>query len=344
MDKSYLKTIVRYIVTLLFVIAVIGLYHIVNIRLFSFDITRITKNALFEIRNVPPIDRSVMLFNVGKLSPGELEIKIDSLLIAEPKQIGINPCHFDQTPSDLIKKYKNNERVIFANCDNLKSGSLSQVISGFNTVTHFMTDRSDYFELNLTNFKGRGNEKERINYGPKLKYPMDKGELTDSYFWFNPYLLKDKTVLLGYMGDYLTDSIYYYQNCRVTPLNEYYGERNILPDMYDIEISANIMRTINDNDFIEEINQVVRVLIILVFSLLNVTALTFIKTKWTIVNLIIATVLFILLNIAGSLLLVYMFDKGYYLEMDELPLILMITTAFTVILNISEKKGQSTTQ
>jgi len=89
---------------------------------------------------------------------------------------------------------------------------------------------------------------------------------------------------------------------------------------------------------------VVRVLIILAFSLLNVTALTFIKTKWTIVNLMIATVLFILLNIAGSLLLVYMFDKGYYLEMDELPLILMITTAFTVILNISEKKGQSTTQ
>lgn len=300
----------RYIVTVIFAIIVIALYRLININLLNFDLTRSTKNALFEIRNVPPIDRTVVIFSVGKLSPNELGTKIDSLLIAEPKQVGINLCHFDKTPFDLIKKYENDDRVVFANCDKLKSGSISQVISGFNTVTHFMTDRTDYFELKLTNFKGRGNHNERINYGPRLRYPIDKGELTDSYYWFDPDHLHNKTILLGYMGDYLTDSIYNHQNCRVTPLNEYFGESNILPDMYDIEISANIMRTINDNDFIDELDQVVRVLILLAFSLLNVTALTFIKTKWTIVNLMIATVLFILLTGFGSFLLVYMFDKG----------------------------------
>lgn len=328
----------RYILTIVFAIAVIGLYHFINIRLFSFDLTRQTKEALFVIRNEPDIDRTVVLYNVGKLEPIELQEKIDSLLITEPKRIGLNLCHWDKIPKDLIAKYESDSRVAFANCADSGINSLSQIIGDQNTVTHFKTDRPDYFELLLTDFKGRGNEIERINYGPRLDWAF-KGELTDSYFWFNPDHLKDKTILIGYMGDYLTDSIYYYKNCRITPLNQYYGESNILPDMYDIEITANIIRTINENDFIEEVNQIVRVLIILAFSLLNVIVLTFAKTRWTIVNLIIATVLFILLTGTGSFLLVYMFDKGHYLEMDELPLILLITTAFTVIMNISEKRA-----
>jgi len=326
-------------VTLLFAIAVIGLYHFINIRFFNLDLTKRTKEALFVVRNETDIDRTVVLYSVGKLEPNELQEKIDSLLITAPKRIGVNLCHWDKIPKSLIEKYKSNSIVVFANCRDKRINSLSQIIGDHNTVTHFKTDRQDYFELQLTDFKGRGNEIERINYGPKLHYPFDKGELTDSYFWFNPDHLKGKTILLGYMGDYLTDSIYYYQDCRITPLNRYYGENNIPPDMYDIEISANIMRTINDKDFIDEVNQVVRILIILAFSLLNVTILTFAKTRWTIVNLIIATLLFIILTGTGSFLLVFMFDKRYYLEMDELPLILFITTVFTVIMNISEKRA-----
>jgi hypothetical protein len=329
----------RYIPVVIVSITIIGLYHFIDIRLFNLDLTKRTKEALFVVRNEPDIDETVVLFNIGKLEPKELQLKIDSLLITSPRKIGINTCHWERTPADLIKKYKSDSRVVFVNCDNNRPGSLSQIIADENTVTHFKSDNPAYFELQLTNFQGRGNSVERINYGPKLAYPVNVGELTDSYFWFDPDYLNDKTILLGYMGDYLTDSIYYFKNCRITPLNSYYGASRLVPDMYDIEISANIMRTINDNDFIDEINQFVRVLIILVFSLLNVTILTFINTKWTIVNLIIATVLFILLTGTGSFLLVYMFDKGYFLEIDELPLILLITTVFTVVLNIIEKKA-----
>jgi hypothetical protein len=329
----------RYILTIIFAIAVIGLYNLINIRLFSLDLTRQTREALFLIRNEPDIDRTVVLYSVGKLESDELQEKIDSLLITEPKRIGVNLCHWDRIPKSLIEKYKSNGIVVFANCREKGINTLSQIIGDHNTVTHFKTDRMDYFELQLTDFKGRGNEIERINYGPRLRYPFDKGELTDSYFWFNPDNLNGKTILLGYMGDYLTDSIYYYQDCRITPLNRYYGENNIPPDMYDIEISANIMRTINDRDFIDEVNQVLRVLIILAFSLLNVVILTFAKTRWTIVNLIIATLFFILLTGTGSFFLVFMFDKGYYLEMDELPLILLLTTIYSVITNIREKRA-----
>jgi hypothetical protein len=327
----------RYILTLIFATIVIGLYQFINIRIFNLDLTRQIKNVLFVLRTIPQIDPTVVVLNVGKLKPDVLQEKIDSLLIADPRKIGINLCHFDRIPRDLINKYKSDGRVIFANCEDLESGSVSLTINDEGAVTHFKTDKSDYFELILTDFKGRGNSIERINYVSRLDYPINKGELTDFYYWFDPDHLKGKIILLGYMGDYLTDSIYYYTNCRVTPLNRYYGESNIPPDMYDLEISANIIRTINDNDFINEVNQIVRVLIVLVFSLLNVVILTFTKTKWTIVNLIIATFLFFLLTGFGGFLMVIAFDKGYFLEMDELPLILIITTVFTVILNISEK-------
>jgi hypothetical protein len=43
------------------------------------------------------------------------------------------------------------------------------------------------------------------------------------------------------------------------------------------------------------------------------TILAFVKTKWIIVNLVIETVLFTLLTGMGSFLMVYMFDKGYFL-------------------------------
>ena len=326
----------RYIVTVVFAVIVIGLYHFINLRLFSLDLTRQVKNALFDLRTVPKTDPTIVVLTVGKLQPAEIQVKIDSLLLTEPRKIGVNLCHFERIPKGLINRYQSDDRVVFANCDDLKTGSLSLIINDEGAVTHFRTDKPDYFELKLTDFKGRGNSMERINYGSSMDY---KGELKDSYYWINSTYLKDKTLLLGYMGEYLTDSIYYYNNCRVTPLNRYYGSSNIPPDFYEIEISANIIRTINDDNFINEVNPVLRILVILAFSLLNVIILTFAKTRWVIVNLIIATMLFILLTGFGSLLMVIVFDKRNYLEMDELPLILIIATVFTVMLNIKERRA-----
>lgn len=328
----------QYVFTILFAIIVIALYHFVNVRVFILDLSRITRESLFVLRNEPDIDESVLLFNVGKLNEVDVEGKINYLLLGDPRKIGINLCHWSTRPDYLIDKYKSDDRIVFVNCEHAEAGSLSQIIEEQNTVTHFKTDRPDYFELQLTGFKGRGNETERINYGPKVIGLGNKIELTDLYYWFNAEYIKDKTLLLGYMGDYLTDSIYYYQSCRVTPLNPDYGQYNITPDMYDIDISANIIRTINHEDFINEVNQVTRVLLILVISLLNVTILMFVKTRWISINLLIAIFLLFLFNVAASLLLVLAFDKGYYLQMDELPLVLLITTIFTVILNITEKR------
>lgn len=123
----------RYILTVIFSIAVIGLYHVIDIRLLNFDLTRQTKNALFYLREVQDIDPTLVLFNVGKLQPDELEEKIDSLLIVRPKKIGINICHWRKIPGNLIEKYRSNSRVIFANCEDSGINSLSQIIGDQNT-------------------------------------------------------------------------------------------------------------------------------------------------------------------------------------------------------------------
>lgn len=127
----------RYILTVIFAIIVIGLYHFINITIFNLDLTRQTKNALFVLRPIPQINPTVVVLSVGKLQPDELQEKIDSLLIAEPRKIGVNLCHFPRIPRDLINKYKSDDRVIFANCEDLKSGSVSLIINDESAVTHF---------------------------------------------------------------------------------------------------------------------------------------------------------------------------------------------------------------
>jgi len=327
----------QYVLIVVFALAVIGLYHLIDIRLFNLDLTRNTKDALFKLRNEPDVNRSLTLFNIGKLEPAELGLKIDSLLAAEPKAIGVNLCHYDRNPQQLIQKYKSDKRVVFANCNSSGTGILSQIIDDGNIVTHFKSDKPDYFEFQLAKFNGRGNDLERINY--RARCCLGTAELSDPVSSIEGRYLKDKILLIGYMGDYLTEEVYYFKNCRVTPLNADYGDDGALPDKYDIEISADIISTMGSRNFINEINQVSRVLIILAFSLVNVMALALVRKKSTIVNLITATVLFVLLTGLGSFLLVYLFNEGYLLELDELPLVLLVTTVFTVLLNIRQKKA-----
>ncbi len=120
-------------------------------------------------------------------------------------------------------------------------------------------------------------------------------------------------------------------------MNPYYGDQELVPDMFDTEISAVLMSQFNSG-FIDEIEQLPRVLLILLFCLLNVGALTLVKTKRNVLNIIIAATLFILLSMVSSFLVLFVFTKGYYLAIDELPLVLLITTIFTVAMNIFEKR------
>ncbi|AYB34601.1 hypothetical protein [Chryseolinea soli] len=332
----------KYAIALLVTLGIVAVYHFVNIRLFSLDITKMTRENLFYIRTQPAAQEEMLMLNIGRLEAGELKPKLDSLLLSGPTVVGVNLCHYTTDMSAIVKQYAAVPNIFFVDCRGRGRGALSEIINEGNVVTHFDCYRRDYFEFLLTGFKPRGNDREMINYAPEQQSIFMRAELKDAPLWYGA--LEGKTILVGYMGDYLTDSLYYYQQCRITPLNEYYGQENLLPDLYDTEVSANIIRTIRDQDYIDEIGEVYRILILLAFALLNVIIITFVRTKWLAVNLIIAGLIFVLFTIAGSVSLVLLFDKGYFLDLDELPVILLITTVFTMAVNFPRKQKDATAE
>jgi CHASE2 domain-containing sensor protein len=201
-------------------------------------------------------------------------------------------------------------------------------------LTHFKSDRRDYFEFKIDLFENRGNETERIYFTDPHK-SFGRWELSN--IAFIPEYFQEKTVLVGYLGDYLIDSTYYYPNMRKTPMNPYHGDE-LYPDMFDTELSAIIINQFREKVYLNEVGQFPRVFLIFLFSLVNVVLLTFIKTKSKVFNILIAAILFLLLCVASSALVVFSFTKDYYLALDELPLIFLIVTIFTVGLNLFEKK------
>lgn len=338
MGLSY-KSMKRYLVAIVSTVLVVATYQMINIRLFTLDITRHTRDVLFsDLRSNPPIDTSIVLLNLGKLKLTDIDSLIEPIKKCQPKVIGINLCHFNEPTLDFQKRYANDQSIVFVTCDRSQSNTRSGAIIDLgNKVTRFRTDHGDYFESRLTNFKGTGNPSEIINFGSKHFFRV---ELAQQEWWTETDLLKDKIALVGYMGDYLTDSLYYFTSSRITPLNEHFGESNMLPDMYDIEISGHIVSMINFRGFIHELDLITRVVVLLLISVFSVLILTYSKTRWIALNIVIAGIQFVVLAGFGSFLIVYLFDKGYYLNIDELPLSLVIVAAVTSFLNIVEENSE----
>ena len=308
----------RYILPVIFSLAVVALYRFVPLRLFSLDLTQRTRESLFFLRDQPEMDLNIALFNVGELQGTALEDKIDSLLLNQPRKVGINLCHFDQQPEAMIQKYKSDKRVVFANCAESGTRTLAQVVEKHNVVKYFKTDKADYFEIELAEGKPRGNKIEMIHFGSPHEFGSAVAELNETLYWFNPEYLAGKTLLVGYIGDYLGDDIDHINSCRTTPLNYNYGHGTVPPDMFDIEISAHIIRTLNSGDYINVVNSIVRVLVLIAITMFAVIILSFVKTRMIMVNLVIATVTFILLIAGAALLIVFAFQERLYLNLDEI--------------------------
>ncbi len=332
----------RYIITTLFTIGIILLYQLIHINLFTIDFpSRVTNKLFSTFYNNSAVDTEIVICNTGKLEIEEVVLKIDTLLRYEPKIIGVNLCDFDKNSIKAPARFADNKKVVTSSCVENNRGQLSRLIKDNNEVTHFKSGKPDYFEVLISDswnvLKKRNNEHERIYYRGAAKhyYQFELKDIGSS----PPENFRGKVILLGYVGDYVTDSIYDYKNCRITPLNEHYGEDYILPDMYDIQISANILSTIFEKQFINEINPFLRVIIILAFCFLNVGLITLVHTKWLVLNLFLAAIILILLMALGPFVIIYLFGKSYFLELNELTMVLIITTIFTVGSNIREKRS-----
>jgi hypothetical protein len=316
------------------VIGVVLLYKTSPVRFFSIDLYRRINDHLFlTFRNAPRTNTDIIILNISELPQEKIVPLVDILLTYTPKIIGINLCHLKKIDTSQFEKYSENSSIIIANCNEDFENSLSRKIESRNKVTHFKSNRSDYYEFRLLEdidiIKTRNNKTERINFIGSCS--------NGSFFCHNLVSLDNltldimdgKIILLGYVDSQYGEDIYSFTNARITPMNKEYGEEYIPPDMFDTEISANIIASIYNQNFLNEVSIYWKILILLFATLIQVTIINLIKTRWLLVNLAIAILCFFLLNMAGSILIVYSFSVNYYLELHEMTLLLIIVTVFT---------------
>lgn len=300
-------------------VCLIILNYIVPIN-FIFDTEKLN-TSLFKISGESDMDSTVVILNIGDLKDFETVDKIDSVILQNPRSIGLDLCSISKD-SLLRAKYYKNSLVTVLNCSG-DSELSSSLIEGEN-ASRFKTDSPDYFEIRLTDswdkIQKRGNEDEFINYkGVRNRFTTI--DLKDAA----SISLRDKIVLVGYLGKTVPPDIYYADLLET--------------GLFQTQYSAFIISTIVNDDFITESNFILDALLILVAVLLIYWLLTIAPIKNAILLTIVAYILMGLVN-AGLVGLVFvLFNKGFYLHTSGLTSILVITTLYTCLTKFEKQKS-----
>lgn len=134
-----------------------------------------------------------------------------------------------------------------------------------------------YDSVKTKRFLARGKQEEVINYRGNIvdwhgasSYPgryivLDWDQALDAAT-FTPELLKDKIVLMGFLGSDLRDTSW--DDKFFTPLNKKFAGR-ARPDMYGVVIHANIISMILNEDYIDELAEWHKIVIAFVLCFFN---------------------------------------------------------------------------
>jgi len=326
----------RLIISTVFTLTIIILYQFIDINLFTIDFPRRVSSELFKnLRDDPGVETEIVLVDIEYVHLDTVKTFIELLESLEPKSIGVNLCNIEDK-SELLDNYlSQNKNIITCDCSTNTNKGTSRITTPKNEVTHFRTDNDSYFELRLSNksngLKERGNYKERINFrGVDRYYRLPLSEIEN----VSPEVIKDKTIVIGFLRDSL-----------VTPMNYWYGRPGeIQGDMSDAQISANIISTIDREEFINEVNLLYRILIILTVSLICTGLIRLLRTKYNLINFILGLVILIILNGLSSYIIVYAFSKNYYLELNEMTVVTIISAIVSVYRNTKDGQGTSPQQ
>lgn len=332
----------KFLILIAFSLGVIFLYHLYPIRLLSIDLSaRITASLFNTFHKERYPDEEIIILNTGNLSSEEIKTHVDSILNYKPRLVGIGICPANPAPIDA---YRNHPNVVLADCS-IPAGTLAREVLEGNLVTHFRTDNPAHFELQLAAHEkpqSFSHDRERINYygsfGSFWHIDLTNLDQTDLT------IFTEKTVLLGYCGDFVSGMEAYtdnpqdelmrgYQEARITPMNASFGDEATAPDMYDIQIAANIVKMIREDNFFTECGLIVRVLFMLICMLLLTGIISVIQTRGLFLNLIIYMVCYLVFVMAGTFLVVYLFSNNIYLEVPELSIVLLLASGFTVLYN-----------
>jgi CHASE2 domain-containing sensor protein len=127
-------------------------------------------------------------------------------------------------------------------------------------------------------FLARNKRSEVINYRGNIYDPFGASEYPGRYYtldWdqaldstsFVPGLLKDKIIIMGFLGSDLNDTSW--DDKFFTPLNKKFAGK-ARPDMYGVVVHANIVSMILNEDYVDELEEWQQILIAFVVCFFNV--------------------------------------------------------------------------
>ncbi|MBX2942993.1 MAG: CHASE2 domain-containing protein [Cyclobacteriaceae bacterium] len=180
-----------------------------------------------------------------------------------------------------------------------------------------------YDSVKTKKFLARNNYSETINYRGNILDLHNASAFSGRYFaldWYQaldpeyvlPELIKDKIVILGYMGDDFDDTSW--DDKFFTPLNKQYaGKTN--PDMYGPVVHANIISMILNEDYIDELSDWQEWIVAITLCFINVALFWFIYNRspdwFDAVSVLLQLIQIILL----SFLMIYFFN-WYSFKLD----------------------------
>jgi CHASE2 domain-containing sensor protein len=168
---------------------------------------------------------------------------------------------------------------VFSSFDTISAGSMSGYVDTFFAVKVADTYRAGSAEVMVKRRKETETIRYRGNiYGIKSKFfAIDAHDILDSNFL--PDLLRNKIVLMGYMGSEIgTSENIWDEDKFFTPLNDHYVGKAV-PDMFGIVVHANIVSMILNQRFVDESNEWVQFLIGFVICFLSVAAFHFVLER-----------------------------------------------------------------
>lgn len=227
----------------------------------------------------PSVSSKIIIVNIEDRNRFELGLLLETILAYNPKAVGVDAIFRmpkDSTNDAYLARQLSNTKVVSAinfepeeiirthkslqprqeNYINISFNVKSKVVRTFDGLrtrdsevdTAFATKLAKLYEVPVPYKKLQENQMIKFtgNYKSFLHFGFDEFMMLD-----NKEILKDKIVLLGYLG-VPTGNSFDIEDKFFTPLNAVTSGKS-LPDMFGIVVHANILKMMLENDFITKL-------------------------------------------------------------------------------------------
>ncbi len=306
-----------------------------------------------------PINSEIVLVNIGNLDRAGIAATLNGLQQADPAVIGVDIMFYgqrDPLSDQFLKEELSRPNVVvtsilhaeedpptiltsnaffgdlnyaYANLvagDSLAS-TIREIMPFFDDGIYYdeaftskileMYDSSAFEDLSM-----RGNEIETINYYGTYKQFIDYEGEQIIFGEFDPLSVKDKIVLLGYMGNFVGDASNL-EDFKYTPLNHEVVGKSI-PDMHGLTIHANILTMYMHRQYIDVMPKLLAFFLDFIICYIHVVLFMYLFVKLHLWYHLYAKLIQFITSVILIYILFYFYEMHHYLINATLILITVL--------------------